>query len=67
MFSVAGYPVTVQGLMSPTHAISAANKVLILGMGLRDIVPEIIALLALTLIYFLIGAWAFQRRHMTIE
>jgi ABC-2 type transport system permease protein len=67
LFSVAGYPITVQGLMSPTHAISAANKVLILGMGLRDIVPEIIALLALTLIYFLIGAWAFQRRHMTIE
>jgi lipopolysaccharide export LptBFGC system permease protein LptF len=36
-------------------------------MGLQDILPEIIALLTITLIYFLIGAWAFRRRHMTIE
>ena len=28
---------------------------------------EIIALLTVTLLYFVIGAWAFRRRHMKIE
>ena len=67
LFSIAGYPITIQGLMSPTHSISAVNKVLILNMGLKDILPEIIALLTVTLLYFVIGAWAFRRRHMKIE
>jgi ABC-2 type transport system permease protein len=67
LFSIAGYPITIQGLMSPTHSISAVNKVLILNMGLKDILSEIIALLTVTLLYFAIGAWAFRRRHMKIE
>jgi len=67
LFSIADYPITLQGLMSPTHSISALNKVLIMGMGLKDILPEIIVLLVLTLIYFIIGVWAFRRRHMRVE
>jgi ABC-2 type transport system permease protein len=67
LFSIAGYPITIQGLMSPTHSISAVNKVLILNMGLKDILPEIVALLTITLLYFVIGVWAFRRRHMKIE
>ena len=65
--TIAGYPVTIQGLMSPTHAIAALNKVMILGLGLRDILPELAALLAITLLYFIIGVWAFRRRHMKVE
>jgi len=67
LFSIAGYPVSVQGLMSPTHAISALKKVMILNMEFLDIVPEIIAILVLTTIYFLIGVCVFQRRHMRVE
>lgn len=67
LFTVAGYPVTLQGVMSPTHAISAAQKVLILDMGLRDILPELVALGIVTLAYFVAGLWAFQRRHMRVE
>jgi hypothetical protein len=67
LFSLAGYSVTLQGLMSPTHSVSALNKVLIMGMGLKDIIPEILALLFLTALYFGIGVWAFQRRHMRVE
>jgi ABC-2 type transport system permease protein len=67
LFSIAGYSVTLQGLMSPTHAISALNKVLIMEMGLKDIFSEIIALIVLTIIYFIIGLWAFQKRHMKVE
>lgn len=67
LFSLAGYPVTVQGLMSPTHAIIALKKVLIMNMSLQDILPEISALILLTIIYFLVGVWAFNRRHMKVE
>lgn len=67
LFSVAGYSISLQGLMSPTHAISALKKVLVLNMGLQDIIPEIVALIIITVIYFIIGVWFFQRRHMKVE
>lgn len=67
IFTLAGYPVTLQGLMSPTHAISALNKTMILGLGWRDIGPELLALSAITVVYFSIGVWAFRRRHMRVE
>jgi ABC-2 type transport system permease protein len=66
LFHISGYPVSLQGLMSPTHAISALNKIMIFNMELRDIFPEIIALLLITIIYFFIGIWAFQKRHMKV-
>ncbi|MFC1563535.1 ABC transporter permease [candidate division KSB1 bacterium] len=67
MFSVAGYPVTIQGLMSPTHSVIALRKVMIMEMGIADIIPELSALLILTAIYFLAGLWLFNYRHMRIE
>jgi len=67
LFSVAGYSISLQGLMSPTHAISALKKVLILNMGLKDVIPEIVVLVIVTVIYFAIGVWLFQRRHMKVE
>jgi ABC-2 type transport system permease protein len=67
LFTIFGYPVTIQGFMSPSHSIPALKKVMIMNMGLADIIPEIIALIVITAIYFIIGVWAFQRRHMKIE
>ena len=67
LFSIAGYPITLQGLMSPTHSISALKKVMIMNLGLKDVLPEISLLIVLTLVYFVIGVWAFQRRHMKVE
>jgi ABC-type multidrug transport system permease subunit len=64
LFVIAGYPVSIQGFMSPTHSIRALSKVLIMGMGLPDIIPEIIAVLLLTIVYFIIGVFAFRTRHM---
>ena len=66
LFTIAGYPVTIQGLMSPTHAISALNKTLVMDMNVKSIIPEITAILILTVLYFLIGAFAFQRRHLKL-
>jgi len=66
LFSIAGYPVNLQGLMSPTHAIKALNKVLIMNLGLQEILGELIVLIILTVVYFVIGLWLFQRRHMRV-
>jgi ABC-2 type transport system permease protein len=67
LFSLFGYPVTLQGLMSPTHAISALNKIMIMQMKLSDIIPEIIALILLTIIYFLVGLILYRKKHMTLK
>jgi ABC-2 type transport system permease protein len=67
IFSFTGYPFTIQGLMSPTHAISALRKTLVMDMGIRDIVPEISLIVILTLLYFFIGVWLFRRRHMRVR
>jgi ABC-2 type transport system permease protein len=67
VFTVAGYKFTLQGLMSPTHAISALKKVMVLDMGFGDIIPELVTLILLTIIYFTIGVLVFRRRHMRVR
>ncbi len=66
LITIAGYSITAQGLMSPTHAITAAKKVLIMGAGLGDVLPELVALATLIIIYWALGAWLFYRRHMRV-
>ena len=67
LFSIAGYPINIQGLMTPTHAISALNKTLIMNMDLSSIIPEIISIIVLTLIYFIIGGIIFKQRHLKLK
>jgi len=52
--------------MSPSHAISALNKTLIMNMDIISIIPEITAILILTIIYFIIGAAIFKHRHLKL-
>ena len=66
LFTIMEYPISLQGLMSSTHSISALKKILVMNMELQDVVPEIIAIIVLTIIYFFVGIWAFQKRHMKI-
>jgi len=66
LFTIAGYPVTIQGLMTPSHAISALNKTLVMDMGLKSIMPEIIAIVLLTIVYFFTGALIFKHRHLKL-
>ena len=66
LFSIGGFPITLQSLMSPTHSVNALNKIMIMDMGFADILPDIIALLVLTAIYFAIGVWLFWQRHMRL-
>ena len=67
LFTIAGYPVNIQGLMTPTHAISALNKTLLMKMDFPAIIPEIIAILILTIIYFIIGGMIFKYRHLKLD
>lgn len=66
LFTIAGYPVNIQGLMTPTHAISALNKTLIMNMEFSSIIPEIISIVVLTSIYFIIGGMMFKQRHLKL-
>lgn len=67
LFSIGGYSITVNGILSPTHAVSALNKVLIMNEGIGKILPEILCMLVLTVIYFIAGAWLFNHRHMRAQ
>ena len=46
------------------HAVNAINKVMTLGAGFSDITYELAALVVLTVVYFAIGVWIFNRTHM---
>jgi ABC-2 type transport system permease protein len=67
LFKILGYPISIQGLMSATHSISALNKILIMNMKIEDILPEIISIIILTVLYFAIGLLLYNRRHMQLE
>jgi ABC-2 type transport system permease protein len=66
LFTIAGYPISLQGLMTPVHAISALNKTLVMDMNFASIVPELSAILVLSLLYFLTGATIFYHRHLKL-
>jgi ABC-2 type transport system permease protein len=66
LFTIAGYPVNFQGLMTPTHAISALNKTLVMNMEITSIIPEIVSIVILTVLYFIIGAVIFNKRHLKL-
>jgi len=64
LFEIAGYPFSLQSLMSPTHAVSALHKVLVMQMQLTDVLPELFSLLLLSALYALLGGYIFRRRHL---
>jgi len=66
LFHIGSYEFTLAGILSPTHAINALNKVLLLGLPPVRTIPDITALMILTVIYFVLGVWVFKRRHMRI-
>jgi len=63
-FFVGDYGVSWQSLMSPAPAISALQKVSIMGVGLDEVAGELLVLSVITVIYFLLGLWSFNRRHL---
>jgi ABC-2 type transport system permease protein len=64
LFTIGNYTVKLNHILSPTFAVEAMNKVLIRGLELKAALPEMWAIVILTLLYFVTGTWAFRRRHM---
>ena len=67
LFTLGGYDLTLPGLMSPYHAVQAIRKVSVYNAGFQDILPELTWLLLLTVIYFVVGAYLFRRRHLALQ
>ncbi len=64
LLTIGDFTFHLNDILSPTWAVDALNKVLIKGLEIRSTLPELLAILVLSILYFLIGVWAFQRRHM---
>jgi len=64
LFEMSGIQVSIYDVIPPTHAVVALNKVLTLGSGINDLWYEIISLIILSLIYYGMGIWIFQRRQL---
>jgi ABC-2 type transport system permease protein len=64
LFQVSGREIGLFDILPPTHAVVALNKVLTLGAGLREVAYELAALSLLSLLYFGIGVWLFQRLRL---
>ncbi len=64
LLTLFGHPLSYADFLPPTHAVIALNKIFTLGAGLKDVVFEISLLIFLTILYFGIGVWLFQRTQM---
>jgi ABC-2 type transport system permease protein len=64
LFTLAGHTVSLYDILPPTHAVVALNKVMNLGAGVTEVLYELVALMILSLVYFLVGVWIFQCKHM---
>jgi ABC-2 type transport system permease protein len=66
LFTIGGQAVGLYDFLPATHAVAALNKILTLGAGLHEVVYELAALAALSLLYFGVGVWLFRRNHMSL-
>ncbi len=64
LFSVAGHEVNLLDLLPPRHAVNALTSVF--SFGSTSIGYELVMLTLLSVAYFLLGAWAFHRRHLRV-
>ncbi len=67
LFTIGSFEFSYNGILSATHSITALNKVLLMGHEPIKALPDISALVILTIVYFVLGVWAFKRRHMRAE
>jgi ABC-2 type transport system permease protein len=64
LFTIAGHAISPYDILPPTHAVVALNKILTLGASLGDVAYELTALLVLSVLYFVAGAWLFKCMHL---
>ncbi|HSK31928.1 MAG TPA: ABC transporter permease [Propionicimonas sp.] len=64
LFTVAGQEVNLLDILPPRHAVNALTSVF--SFGSTAIGYELVMLTVLSVSYFLLGAWAFRRRHLRL-
>ncbi|RPH25548.1 MAG: ABC transporter permease [Bacteroidales bacterium] len=64
IFTIGSFDFGANGLISSTHAVTAINKIMVMNLGVKDIIPEIISLILLSIFYFIIGGYLYQRKHL---
>lgn len=64
LFEIGGTVIGLYDVLPTTHAVAALNKVFTLGAGLEQVVYEMGALILLSVVYFAVGVWLFQRMHL---
>jgi ABC-2 type transport system permease protein len=64
LFTLFDHSVSFADFLPPTHAVIALNKIFTLGATLHEVLFELSALILLTLLYFGVGVWLFQRTQM---
>jgi ABC-2 type transport system permease protein len=67
LFTIAGHAFGLADILPPTHGVAALNKVFTLGAGFSEVAFELAMLTVLSVMYFALGAWLFQRRQMTMH
>jgi ABC-2 type transport system permease protein len=65
IFTLFGHTVSLFDAMPSTHAVNALNKIFTMGMGLNEVLYELISLIFLSALYFAVGVFLFKRRHLT--
>ncbi|MBI2569804.1 MAG: ABC transporter permease [Candidatus Schekmanbacteria bacterium] len=64
IFSIGAVTVGLWDWLPATHAVSAMNKVLGIGLGIGAVWYELVSLVILSALYFFAGVWLFKRRRM---
>jgi ABC-2 type transport system permease protein len=64
LFRVGEFSLALGDLLPQSFAVSAVNKVLTLGSGFGAVLPDLAAMLGVSLVYFAAGVWLFRRRHL---
>jgi ABC-2 type transport system permease protein len=64
LFTLFGHVISPYDFLPPTHAVVALNKILTLGAGIQDVIFELSALSILSVVYFCIGVWLFNKNHL---
>ncbi len=64
MITISGHSLGLLDILPPSQAVVALNKVVSLGAGLDDILFELSVLIVLSIIYFAVGVWMFQKMYL---
>lgn len=64
LFRLKSFEFALNGILAPSHAINALNKVLLMGRPAAETFPDLAALIVVTVVYTLAGILVFNRKHM---